>query len=272
MAAEPFKVFDGTLFRNKPSDLKQRGFERIAIIYEGNLEWPSGKRDMPSKESVQRLIREIVERGETRVEFDLESEGFWHGAWFAPNDEIKELTARKLLTIVEWTKEVAPDIEIGFYNYTPTQAPYATNDPAQTPSWRNANIKWFQTVADASGRMSPQLYTFLPEDEKFWMTDAEQVIALAREMGRGKPVTPYIWFQTHGGADAKLWYAPVPPEFFKRQLEKIHAEGADGVIIWGGYQQDWDENAAWWQATQEFLATNPQVIRNAPGPATQPSR
>jgi hypothetical protein len=28
---------------------------------------------------------------------------------------------------------------------------------------------------------------------------------------------------------------------------------ADGIVIWGGYQQQWDDNAHWWMETKKFL-------------------
>jgi hypothetical protein len=270
-AAEPFKVYDGTLFNDKPRDLQDRGFHPIPIAYETSFEWPSGKRDMPSKESVQKLALQWFKGGHTQMQFDLESDGFWHGAWFAPDDATRQHTADKLVTIAGWVHEVVPEMKVGFYNFTPQQAAYATNIPAQTPRWRELNVRFFQRVADVSGHMSPRLYTFFPDDEPFWMKDAEQVLQLAREMGQDKLVLPYVWFQTHGGGDAKLWFAPVPAEFFRRQLEKIHAEGADGVIIWGGYNETWNEDAEWWKVTKEFLATNPQVLRKPVPAATQPA-
>jgi hypothetical protein len=259
---QPFRVLDGTLFRNKPKGLEHLGFENVSVGYETSFEWPSGKRDMPSRASVEKFMHEVAKRGGTRADMDFESEGYWYGAWFARDDASRKNTAEKLITIAKWAKASEPNISLAFYNYTPQQAPYASTDPKTLPAWRKVNLQFFQSVADATDRMAPQLYTF-NNDEKWWMADAEQVIKLAKEMGKGtKPVTPYVWFRMHGGADKNNWYKPVPLDFFKRQLEKIHAEGADGVLIWDGdYQGNWDENADWWRVTKEFLATKPQVIR-----------
>jgi hypothetical protein len=45
---------------------------------------------------------------------------------------------------------------------------------------------------------------------------------------------------------------PIPPAFWTLQLDTIK-QYADGVIIWGGWQVNWNENAPWWVATKVFL-------------------
>jgi hypothetical protein len=30
-------------------------------------------------------------------------------------------------------------------------------------------------------------------------------------------------------------------------------QSADGIVIWGGFQQTWDNDAPWWLETQKFL-------------------
>ena len=43
-------------------------------------------------------------------------------------------------------------------------------------------------------------------------------------------------------------------DFWRRQLE-VCREHADGLVLWGGFKQLWDEEADWWVATKSFLGT-----------------
>lgn len=269
LRADPFMVLDGTSFNNKPADLDARGFHPIGMVYESGLDWPSGVRDMPSQQSVANVALSFRSRGLQMVDFDFETWPYWQGGSFYQTDSNCLVTANKLITIANWVKAVYPGVSLAFYNYTPQQHIYATTDPNQVGGWRTHNLQFFQSVADVCDRMAPQLYTF-GYDTNLWRADAGVEIALAREMAKGKLVTPYVWMHFHGGADSNLWGVLVPPAFFKRQLEIIHEQGASGVLIWDGDHTNWDENAPWWVATKEFLATNPQIVTPIP-PAAAPS-
>ncbi len=258
-ASHPFVVLNGTNFRNPPDDLEARGFRRLNMFYESGLEWVDGVRDWPAQDSVKSVAAGASPSAfDQTAEFDFESDPYW-GSVFAPDDAARRRTADKLLTIAGWLRAANPQMKFGFYNYTPQQAPFKTNDPAQLEQWRQMHLDIFQPVADAVDHLSPQLYTFFPDGmmEDFWNKDAHEVIRLAKEMGKGKPVYPYVWMLIHGGADPKYWELDMPPAQFKRELQKIRDEGADGVIIWGawkhGVQLTWDESAPWWVATQEFI-------------------
>lgn len=66
------------------------------------------------------------------------------------------------------------------------------------------------------------------------------------------PVYPFIWMNYHVASAPSLTGQQIGREFWKRQLETIRAH-ADGVVIWGGYQETWDPNPPWWLATLEFV-------------------
>ena len=44
----------------------------------------------------------------------------------------------------------------------------------------------------------------------------------------------------------------MPADFWRLQLETCR-QYADGIVIWGGWQEQWDENAPWWVETKKFL-------------------
>lgn len=258
-ARRPFVVLNGTNFLNPPDDLDARGFHPLNMFYESGVEWVDGVRDWPMEGSVKKVATGTSTSAfDQLAEFDFESDPYW-GSVFAPDDATRRRTAHKLLTIAGWIRAANPEVKFGFYNFTPQQSVFETNDPARLEQWRQMHFDVFQPVADAVDHLSPQLYTFFPDGmmEDFWNKDAHEVIRLAKEMGKGKPVYPYVWMLVHGGADPKYWELDLPPAQFKRELQKIRDEGADGVIIWGawkhGEQLAWDESAPWWVATQKFI-------------------
>jgi hypothetical protein len=69
----------------------------------------------------------------------------------------------------------------------------------------------------------------------------------------GKPVYPFLW-PTYHNSNKKLTGQLVPGDYWRMELELVH-QYADGVVLWGGYKEKWDENAAWWRETQAWLAT-----------------
>jgi hypothetical protein len=44
----------------------------------------------------------------------------------------------------------------------------------------------------------------------------------------------------------------LPRDHWRVELETA-LQYADGVVIWGGTGQTWDNNAPWWLETQKFL-------------------
>jgi hypothetical protein len=44
----------------------------------------------------------------------------------------------------------------------------------------------------------------------------------------------------------------ISPEFWRAQLNFCYKH-ADGIVIWGGWQQEWDNDAPWWLETKKFL-------------------
>ena len=44
----------------------------------------------------------------------------------------------------------------------------------------------------------------------------------------------------------------LPDAYWKMELETAK-QYADGVVIWGGWTETWDNNASWWLDTQQFM-------------------
>jgi hypothetical protein len=111
-----------------------------------------------------------------------------------------------------------------------------------------------RSLADHCDVILPSLYTFY-EDQNGWEINAVDQIREARQYG--KPVYVYLWPQFHDSSHRAFQY--IEKEYWRRQLELCRRE-ADGVVIWGGNQQTWDENALWWQETLKFMRINDQTV------------
>jgi hypothetical protein len=63
------------------------------------------------------------------------------------------------------------------------------------------------------------------------------------------PIYPYLWWRKHDNSrdlDADIWELTL-----REVLDK--STGADGAILWGGWQVTWDETAPWWLAVKSRL-------------------
>jgi len=61
----------------------------------------------------------------------------------------------------------------------------------------------------------------------------------------------FLWPEYHIG---NIWLRGknIPGRFWRHELEFCR-ERADGIVIWGGWQKQWDADAPWWKETQDFL-------------------
>lgn len=163
-----------------------------------------------------------------------------------------------------------PDVKVGWYAmvpmrdyWTPYQYLYTLETLATNPNqpWYQGNLPKFKAnyeawqacnaylrpIADKVDYIFPSLYTFY-EDRHGWEIYAKANMAEARKYG--KPVYPFIWMKYHDSS--KLAGQDVPADYWRMQLDIIKAN-ADGIVIWGGWLEPWNENAGWWRVTQDFL-------------------
>lgn len=119
--------------------------------------------------------------------------------------------------------------------------------------WRKDNRRLLP-IAGAVDANLPSLYTHY-DDREGWVKQARTLVCEARRMSE-RPVIAFIWPEFHPGSKAES--GDIPGDYWRLQLETL-AEIADGVVIWGGYdlaenrQQQWRQNAPWWQETLRFL-------------------
>jgi len=111
----------------------------------------------------------------------------------------------------------------------------------------------FQPVANAVNVVYPSIYTFYT-DQEGWKKYAIAQVAEARRLAPGKPVYAFIWPRYHESNKA-LNNQYIAADFWRFQLETLY-QVADGVVIWGGWQEPWNERADWWIQTQAFMQSH----------------
>ena len=122
------------------------------------------------------------------------------------------------------------------------------NNPAKMRAWAEANdaLKGLASHVDV---IYPSLYTFY-DDPEGWKKFAKANLQEAKRYG--KPVYAFLWPMYHD-SNKLLSGKPIPADVWRMQLETC-LEYADGVVIWGGYKELWNEEAGWWKETKAFLA------------------
>jgi len=227
-----FAVWDATLYQNKP-DLQQFGMRPLTALYSSSL-WNSTDRTNPPN---PQNVNGILQGSQGTVFLDIEN---W--STDAPAD------VQKYLQTIQSFEQFAPTLGFGYYGVSPVRDYWdsiSAPDSPQFKAWqaRNDAVAPIATQADI---LFPSIYTFYP-DENGWRTYAIAQIKEARRIGPGKPVYVFLWPQFDDATQSYL-----ASDFWRMELETARMY-ADGVVIWGGSQQTWDNNAPWWLETRSFL-------------------
>lgn len=254
-AAKQFVLFDGTLYKDKP-DLAELGFKPIRILYEGEL-WDQGanRAGLPAKGRVQ-AIASVVRDREVPIVIDIER---WPTSPTIHKVSVAAAQAnvKQFATLLSGFHEAVPEISVGLYGIVPIIDYWrAIREPttAEYRSWVGDNdlARPLVGLVDA---LFPSLYTFYT-DRQGWVKVAVAQITEARRLAGGKPVYVFLWPQYHD-SNRLLGMTYLPADYWKLELETAR-QYADGAVIWGGWGRNdkpaaWDEEAAWWQVTREFL-------------------
>ncbi len=236
-----FPVFDGLLYLGKP-DLRPHGLVPIAWI--GDL-WRPG------------VSTEIVDDLQVRSQFARvrNSSGFYYldiENWplLSVSVATRQQSIEKLMRVIDLARRTAPNARLGFYGLLPgtTYWPLFRHD-AQYREWLDVNRE-LDPIAAHVDAVFPSLYTYY-NDMAGWKDYARQTLTEARRYG--KPVYVFLWPQYHD-SNPELRGQEVPRAFWRAELN-LCAEMADGIVLWGGWQGHWNEDAAWWQETLEFMKT-----------------
>jgi len=250
------KIYDATLFQSRPS-LEPAGIERASVFDITRALKPSqSKDDIPDEPSIRSWLSRRPALS-SLVVLDVEH-------WPLMGDaQIVEQSLERFRSLLSRTRAVVGPRTIGYYAVLPIRDYWrATDSPSsgRFKSWQADNDKW-QRLADDVDAVFPSLYTFY-DDEDGWVRYAKANLKEARRLAGNKPVYAFIWPQYHE-SNKTLGGTFIPGPYWRLQLDTL-AQYADGVLIWGGYQIKWDENAAWWQVTREFARSKNCRVPSAP--------
>jgi hypothetical protein len=255
-----FPVFDALLFTNKP-DLKTEGFEPAAVV--------EPDRWLVSGQSIEQIP------DESSIQMGLRASGAGNGILVLDQEDwpnqgttaIVGASTNKHLTLLSRVRQAGIQGPIGYYGVPPIGDYWrAIGLPTSQPyrAWQSEN-DLLQPIADAVDVVFPSLYTFY-DDQDGWTRYAIANLSEAHRLARGKPVYAFIWPQFHN-SNKTLGLKLIPGPFWALQLQTV-AQYADGVVLWGGWKMSWDEQAAWWQATRQFLRASPQICSSPDAPSS----
>ena len=254
-----FPVFDAMVYKNKP-DPRALGMTPIRPL---ERFWAPGEpNDQVDAIGTRREAAKMADY-QGAVFIDIE-----HWPVYDVPQGVAEQSIAKLARVASIVRGALPRCRIGFYDIMPQSIywPIVNRDEKQLRLWHESNQRT-ERLASGVNFICPSLYTFYA-DEKGWELCARTALREARRYG--KPVYPFLWPEYHV-SNARLRDTYLPAHAWRRELE-ICRELADGIVIWGGWQREWDENAPWWTETKIFLRTanrrdtsEPRVDAGAPG-------
>ena len=246
-AQAKFLVFDAMLYTAKP-DLSQYGLAPISVEYPDVL-WPGTSPDMqnvPDATVVQKLAAGESQSTSMSV-VDIEQ-------WAVTGDSVTVAqSVAKYQQTLQMFQQDAPSVQFGFYATAPVRDYWDVMAGPQSAgylAWQQQNDA-VAPIAQQASALFPSLYTFYT-DQVGWQKYAIANIAEARRIAPGKPVYVFLWPQYDASTGAQGG-GYLPDAYWQMELETAK-QYADGVVIWGGWTETWDNNASWWLETQQFMS------------------
>jgi hypothetical protein len=238
-----FFVFDSLLYEGKP-DLSQYGIQLLRGMNPPH--GSSNDADAPLDEMKTRDAMSSLKGYTGIVYLDYE---MWPLTDASP--ELIHESVRKYIRVADIAHDAAPAASFGIYGMIPCREYWGlvNHDPNKLSKWKECNRQG-EAIADHVAVLFPSLYTFY-DDQKSWDAYAEGMIEAARHYN--KPVYVFLWPEFHP-SNRLLKGTNIPAKFWRHQLE-LCGRLADGIVIWGGWQEKWDEDAAWWIETKNFMAS-----------------
>jgi hypothetical protein len=239
-----FRYFDATLYSGQQNPLT--GFRYLPLIYEVHL-WGkehASKAVPDDLETFAAFVTDAARKSDTIV-LDVERLPITGAA-----HEVSR-SLEKLLRILQVARRAAPLSKFGYYSLVPIRDYWrAVRGPSSKAykSWQRENDA-LHSLANAVDLTFPSLYTFY-NDKDGWKTFARAQIDEARRVAPDRPVFPFLWPRFHE-SNRSLQNAYIDAAFWRMQLDFCR-DHADGLVIWGGFKETWNERADWWQETLRF--------------------
>jgi hypothetical protein len=246
--AKCIEIFDSTAYKNKP-DMKAYGIRKA--ITADILKWwsPEESKDaLTRSDGPERWAKGPI-HGDIVV-LDIEQ-------WPTRDPKLTPaVTLPQMTELAQRLRSAKLHLPIGYYAVLPVRDYWrAVKGPESKEyiEWQREN-DLLKPLAKEVDALFPSLYTFYDEVDG-WKRYARANLSEARRLSSGKPIYALLWPEYHN-SNKKLAGQFVPGEYWAAELRTV-AEMADGVIVWGGWNngpRPWDENAPWWAATKTFIA------------------
>ena len=228
---QSFPIFDGTLYQGKP----QLPLKPITIIYSGDLWKGANRENIPDVATIANLAKKAQATGIGVIDVEhwpMDQTGFG-----------------KYESLLQEFKRVGPRVKFGFYGIVPIRNYWGAIQGKGKPGyleWQKKNAG-AEPIGQTSDIIFPSLYT-LYDDREGWQKYAIAQIQEVRKYG--KPVYVFLWPEY---ADLSGRY--IPADFWNMELQTAR-KYADGIVIWGGENnQKWDDQAPWWKVTLRFIGS-----------------
>lgn len=246
-----YRIFNGLVYDSVP-DLSNYCIEPINIMYTWNF-FPRGGRhgdySLPKGEVLERAIRRAESLGVVTV-IDIE-----HWPLKGADKERKRQSVMNYVEVLAEMKQRSPDLMIGYYGVVPVIDFSRAKLPGtrQHREWVSDNTN-VQPIADIVDATFPSLYTINP-NQADWRARAVSHISESQRLAPGKKVFPFIWPNYHEQGGRYPLGTEVEQGYWRMQLEFLRSN-ADGVVLWGGNKQEFDEEMIWWKETVNFIEEN----------------
>lgn len=252
-----FFVFDATLYDNKPN----LRLSSIQVNYRAS--WPPdlnlGSSDnsapaMATIASVQAMGSAQAVLGYRVVCHDLELYG-----------ANKSAQAANYADLADWYNQGygnTTNLKVGFFDILPIpdfSAAGSFDGAADHSAWVNLNDSFSSAAAHITATF-PSCYTetLNPDD---WETFARAMVTEAKRLKPNVPCYPFLWpnYVDFGPVGTlPVANTEIPRQYWRRQLS-VMADIADGIVIWGGSNLSWKNNATWWRELKRFMGRGDSI-------------
>lgn len=232
-AAHEFKLYDGTLYLEKPEGLGC-GFEPAHVIFEhlSGVE-VRGRSFSVIEETFARAVERARADGSQWVILDIER--IPPATWDLARD-------------IAWLfKAHIGDKKLGYYDVLPCVRYWDVLGNRKPPEC-GGNPDGLERLIRVVDGVFPSLYVYY-DDLDGWGRYATEKIVTAKRLGR--PTYPFVWPQFHD-SNKTLGRQFLGESQWEKVLDVV-MQHADGLVLWGGWEDAegrrlvWDSGAPWWK-------------------------
>jgi hypothetical protein len=238
-----FLIFDSLLYQGKP-DLSKYGIHPLRGMNppQGSSNEASAPLDEAKAHDSMRSLNGYT--GIVYLDFEM-----WPLTDASP--ELIHQSVARYIRVAEIAHDAAPSASFGSYGIIPCREYWGlvNHDVKKLAKWQECN-RAGKPIADHVAVLFPSLYTFY-NNQHGWDVYAKGMLDEARRYK--KPVYAFLWPEFHP-SNSGLKGTNVPAKFWRHQLEFCSSR-ADGIVLWGGWQERWQDDAAWWIETKNFIAS-----------------